>query len=259
MSLKEQNNDELARTQIVVMAGGRSKRMGTDIPKCLLEISGKKLVDICIESLSKEGFRDFILLLGHKHEMVTEHVGDGARYGINVRSSIDPPSVLGWGKGKAFKYALVTGKIDPSKRSIIVFPDDLVLEDRVYSKFLMNHVEAARKHSVLASTLLVPGTDYPYAVAEVGDDGIVQKFTEKPFLNNPTSVGVYIFEPQVYDIIHERISLEDLSPVDLESTIMPRLVSESKLASMFIPSNKWISINTMKEYEQAIKIFSRVK
>jgi NDP-sugar pyrophosphorylase family protein len=241
------------------MAGGRAKRMGTDIPKCLLELSGKKLIDICIESLTKEGFRDFVFLLGHKHEMVTEHVSNGSNYGITAKFNIDPPSVAGWGKGKAFKYALATGKIDYSKRSIVVFPDDIILEDRIFSKFLLSHLDAVQRHSISGSTLLVPGTDFPYGVAEVDSNGLVEKFTEKPFLNMPTSVGVYIFESEVYDIIRDKISLDDPSPVDLESTIMPRLVANNKLGSFFIPSNKWMPINTVKEYEQAIKVFSRTK
>ena len=116
----------------------------------------------------KEGFGEFVFLLGHKHEMVTEHVGNGSRYGIEANFSIDPPSILGWGKGKAFKYAIQTNKIDPAKRSVVVFPDDIIMEERIFSKFLMNHLEAKRKnHRVYASTLLVPGTEYPYGVAEV--------------------------------------------------------------------------------------------
>ncbi|MFY3741529.1 MAG: NDP-sugar pyrophosphorylase family protein [Candidatus Nitrosomirales archaeon] len=249
-------DDQVARTQIVVMAGGKAKRMGIDIPKCMLEISGQKLIDMCIESLTKEGFRDFVFLLGHKHEMVTEHVGDGSKYGIAAKFSIDPASILGWGKGKAFKYALETNKIDKTKRSIVVFPDDLVLEEKVFSKFLMHHIEAIRKNAISASTLLVPGTEYPYGVAEVASDGTVLDFKEKPFLNKPTSVGVYLFEPIVYDIISKEISLEDPNPVDLESTIMPYLVTERRLTSLFIPSDKWVPINTMKEYEQAVKILS---
>jgi NDP-sugar pyrophosphorylase family protein len=250
-------DDQAARTQVVVLAGGRAKRMGIDIPKCMLEISGKKLIDICIESLAKEGFRDFVFLLGHKHEMVTQHVGDGRRYGIRTKFSIDPASTLGWGKGKAFKHALETDKIDRLKRSLVVFPDDLILEEKVFSKILTHHIEAVRKNGVSACTLLVPGTEYPYGVAKVANDGTVLEFIEKPFLDKPTSVGVYVFEPVVYDVISKEISLRDPNPIDLESTIMPYLVTERKLTSMFIQSDKWVPINTMKEYEQAMKVLSK--
>jgi NDP-sugar pyrophosphorylase family protein len=256
MSMKQWYDEQIATTQVIVMAGGRAKRMGTDLPKCLLEISGKKLVDICIESLTKEGFKNIVFLLGHKHEMVTKHIGDGSKYGIDAKFSIDPQSDLGWGKGKAFKHALATQKIDRQKRSLLVFPDDIILEQNFFSKLLFHHAEAMRRHPISATTVLVPGTEYPYGVAEVNEDGMVLKFTEKPFVEKPTSAGVYIFEPEVYDVILKRISLDDPNPVDLESTIFPQLAVECRLGSMFIPSNKWMPINTMKEYENASKILS---
>jgi NDP-sugar pyrophosphorylase family protein len=243
-------------TQVVVIAGGRAKRMGIDIPKCLLEISGKKLIDRCIELLVGQGFREFVFLLGHRHELVTQHVGDGSRYGIKVKYSIDPETDGGWGKGKAFKYALLNGTIDPSRRSMVVFPDDLILEHELFSKFLNHHISTSERCNTIASTVLVPGTFYPYGVAEIDGDGLVTGFSEKPFIPNPTSVGVYLFEAAVYKTILDTISLEDPAAVDLESTVLPVLASHRKLSSYFIPSKNWISINTMKEYEQAVKILT---
>lgn len=249
--------DELAeRTQVIIVAGGRAKRLGMDVPKCLLEISGKKLIDLCIESLAKEGFRDFVFLLGHKHEMVIDHIGDGKKYGINVRYSVDPPNAIGWGKGKAFKNALVNNAIDASKRCLVVFPDDVVLEERIFSRLLMHHAESMRKQATSGTIVVVPGTEYPYGVAEVDRDGIVMKFTEKPLVNVATSIGMYAFEPEVYNIVRDRIDLYDPYPVEFESVVLPRLASEFKLASMFIETKNWVPINTLKEYEHAIKVFS---
>ena len=248
---------EIARTQVVVLAGGRAKRMGTDLPKCLLEVSGKKLIDWCIESLTKEGFREFVFLLGHKHELVTEHIGDGRRYGIKVRYSVDPPSNSGLGKGKALKYALQNNRIDRSRRSIITFPDDIMLEENVYSRFLSNHIKAVCTDDVFASIILVPGTEYPYGVAKVDSKGRIVKFTEKPLVRKPTSTGTYAFEPKVYEVIEERINLQDPNTVEFESAILPILSKDYRLSSFFIGSNKWLPINTLKEYGQAIKVLAR--
>jgi NDP-sugar pyrophosphorylase family protein len=121
----------------------------------------------------------------------------------------------------------------------------------------LTHASTARKYATLASMLLVPGTDYPYGVAEVDNiSGIITNFTEKPFLKILTSAGVYLFEPDVYEIIDSKIRLENESPVDLESTIMPELVKIGKLSSMIISSDKWMPINTMKEYEKVLKVLS---
>lgn len=254
--MKKWYDDLVDRTQVVVVAGGKAKRLGMDVPKCLLEISGKKLIDMTIEALAKEGFRDFVLMLGHKADMVIDHVGDGSRYGIKVTYSVDPENAIGWGKGKAFKHALVNSKIDTSKRSLVVFPDDIVLEDRVFSRLLMHHADSMRKNATSATIVLVPGTEYPYGVAEVDGNGIIRKFTEKPLVNVATSIGMYAFEPDTYDIIRDRIDLSHPGPVEFESIVLPHLASESRLASMFIETKNWVPINTVKEYEHAVKVLS---
>jgi NDP-sugar pyrophosphorylase family protein len=228
--------------------------MGIDFPKCMLEISGKRLVDICIESLAKDGFRQFVFLLGHMHEHVMQHLGDGSRYGIKISYSIDPINVLGWGKGKALKYALQNNRINRSMRSVVVFPDDIIMENGTYSAFLTKHIKAVRSHGVLASAVLVPGTEYPYGVAKVKSNGIIMNFAEKPFINKPTSTGIYAFEPQVYEILDKRIDFDEPGPVELESVVLPILARKNKLFGFFIPSNKWLPINTMKEYERATKV-----
>ena len=256
MAMKKWYDEIVDRTQVIIVAGGRAKRLGMDIPKCLLEISGKKLIDMSIESLAKEGFQDFVLMLGHKAELVMDHVGDGKKYGAKITYSVDPVDAIGWGKGKAFKYALVNNKIDRTKRSLVIFPDDIVLEDKIYSRLLMHHVESMRKFATSATIVLVPGTEYPYGVAEVEESGIVKKFTEKPLVNVPTSIGMYAFESDTYEIIRKRISLEDPHPIEFESIVLPYLANENKLASMFIETKNWVPINTLKEYENAVKVLS---
>ncbi|MCI0559068.1 MAG: hypothetical protein MN733_11275, partial [Nitrososphaera sp.] len=142
------------------------------------------------------------------------------------------------------------------KRSLVVFPDDIVLEDKIFSRLLMYHADSMRKRATSATIVLVPGTEYPYGVAEVNGDGIVMKFTEKPLVNLATSIGMYAFEPEVYDIIREKINLDQPRPVEFESVVLPHLAQEYKLASMYIETKNWVPINTMKEYENAIKVLT---
>jgi NDP-sugar pyrophosphorylase family protein len=67
---------------------------------------------------------------------------------------------------------------------------------------------------------------------------------------------MYAFESDTYDIIRNKISLDEPHPVEFESIVLPLLANEHKLASMFIESNNWVPINTLKEYENAIKVLS---
>lgn len=248
---------EIDKTQVIVVAGGKAKRMGIDIPKCLLEISGKKLIDRTIESLTKEGFKQFVFLVGHKHELVMEHIGDGSKYGIQAEFSIDPIGNVDWGKGKAIKQALKSHKFDRTKRSLILFPDDVVLEKDIFSRFLKSHLDSVIHRSCIGSIVLVPGTEYPYGEASVDPNGLILGFKEKPLIHKPTSIGIYIFEPAVYEIIEYAIDLEDIDAVELESGVLPILANERKLSGFFIASSKWIPINTLKEYEKVIKVLEK--
>jgi NDP-sugar pyrophosphorylase family protein len=85
------------------------------------------------------------------------------------------------------------------------------------------------------------------------------KFTEKPQVNVATSIGMYAFEPDTYEIIREHIDLDNPMPVEFESVVLPRLASDQRLASMFIETKNWVPINTLKEYENAIKVLSTRK
>ncbi|MFN4337215.1 MAG: NDP-sugar synthase [Candidatus Nitrosocaldus sp.] len=242
--------------QIVLLAGGMGKRLGIDAPKCLLKIGDSTLLDICIDRLIKNGFKDkeFILLLGYKHEMVREYVRDGKRYDIKVRYSIDPEDNIGWGKGKAFKYALLNNAIDRSKRTLVTFPDDILVEDGIYARFMQNHLEAVNRYGVSASIALVDKVEYPYGTAELDANNNIVKFIEKPMINIHTSIGLYIFEPEVYTIIDEHIDMNNPSSVELESLIFPILAERGLLHGFIVDTGSWLPINTLKEYERAIKV-----
>ncbi|MFH8109881.1 MAG: NTP transferase domain-containing protein, partial [Candidatus Aenigmatarchaeota archaeon] len=96
--MKEFNNliEEIKKTQIIIMAGGSAKRFGfslQDMPKAMLKLNERPLIDWCIEHYSSCGFEDFILIVKHHHEKIEEHIKNNKkRYGENVRINfiIDP-------------------------------------------------------------------------------------------------------------------------------------------------------------------------
>ncbi len=248
-------------TQAVLLAGGMGKRLGIDAPKCLLKVSdndkGKiTLLDLCMGKLIRNGFREFVLLLGYKAELVIKYIQ--ATYNsndISIRYSIDPDGRVGWGKGKAFKYALLNNSIDRSKRSLVTFPDDVILDDLIYPRFMDAHVKNAFNGSY-ATIALVDGVEYPYGVAELDEYGRITSFKEKPVLKIPTSIGLYAFEPQVYNIIEEVVDMNKDAPIELESVVFPKLVESKRLSSFILDHRYWLPINTLKEYEKALKVLS---
>jgi len=249
----ERIKKEIGETQVIVLAGGKGKRMGyIDKPKPLLDVCGKPLINYTIETCLACGFRRFVFLLGYKHEEIESHLGDGSNYGAEFVFSVEPENVKG--KGKAVKYALENNKIERDKRAIVMFPDDIILDRRLPIQVLIHHINAVKLFNVLATIVFVSGTEYPFGVGEIDSVGLVRKFEEKPFIQKYTSVGVYVFEPGVFDVIDQTVSLSEERDIELESVVFPRLANEGKLYSYVIPPAVWVPVNTVKEYERAEKI-----
>lgn len=92
---------------VAILAGGLATRLHPitqTIPKSLIVVAGKHFIDHQLEYLRKQGVTSVVLCIGHLGGMVQEVVGDGSRWGIQVRYSQDGPLLLG--TGGALKQAL---------------------------------------------------------------------------------------------------------------------------------------------------------
>ena len=86
----------------MILAAGRGKRLAplTDgIPKPLVPVAGKPLIEYHIESLAGAGFREVVINQGHLGEKLPEVLGDGSRWGVRIRWSPESPEPLETGGG----------------------------------------------------------------------------------------------------------------------------------------------------------------
>lgn len=84
--------------QAVILAGGLATRMlprTLTLPKSLLEIADRPFIDWQLEAIARSGYERVLLCIGHLGEKVEAHVGNGARYGLEVEYSPDGPRLLG--------------------------------------------------------------------------------------------------------------------------------------------------------------------
>ncbi|MCD6403347.1 MAG: nucleotidyltransferase family protein [Candidatus Aenigmarchaeota archaeon] len=243
-------DDYVRNLQIVIIAGGygeRLKHRTKGKPKPLLEIGGKTLLEWCLEHFSHK-VKDFVLLVGHGAREIKNFLGDGSKFGIRVKYSEEKTKL---GKGGALKWALENGAIDDKKPALITYPDDLILVDNFLEKIVERHLKGLEK-GCKATVVRVTKTRYPYGVVKTDDEGIVVDFEEKPFINLPANVGIYLIEPEVFDIIKENVDLSKI-PVEFEETVVPELVKRRWLFSMTIPWESWIPVNDEKSYKRAVK------
>jgi len=256
VEILENLKKEIEKTQIVILAGGSAKRMGKiDKPKALLELKeGLTLLDNELDFFAKCGFKNFVLVLGHMHEQIEEHIEKiGYKKKFNIQISVDP-LIQNWGKGKALKYAFEQGKIK-KERFIVSFPDDLKLDPSLPLKLILQHISFVSKYNSLGTITLVNGIEFPFGVAKLNGEGKVVSFVEKPLVDTLTSIGLYAFEKEVSNLIREKIDINAPKPIEFEEIIIPHLASEGKLFSLVVPPDVWLPINDIKSYERAVKLF----
>ena len=78
--------------KVVIMAGGKGTRIATvaaDIPKPMIKICGKPILEHQIENLKVCGLTDIILVIGHLVEVIQEYFGDGAKWGVNIEYFVE--------------------------------------------------------------------------------------------------------------------------------------------------------------------------
>lgn len=92
---------------IAILAGGFASRLGElskFLPKCLIKVNGRPFVDWQIELLQAAGYTNFIFCLSYKSELVQNYLGDGSKWNIDIKYSLDGEKQLG--TGGAIKKAL---------------------------------------------------------------------------------------------------------------------------------------------------------
>lgn len=230
----------------IILAGGRGERLRSldarnqelNIPKSMVKILGKPMLEYNIDWLKKHGVKNIIIGVAYKKEKIIEYFGDGKKNGVNISYSHHSTED---GTGDAFRKAIEnTGLKDEyfyamNGDQFAVFP----LEE-----LFKHHVSKKHNPSPIATILLVNPT-CPFGMVESDKNGWVTSFKEKPKLNKYTNGGIYVFSREIREYLEG----------DVEKTTFVKLSKMRRLQSLaFI--GFWDTINTFKDLmrvEEALK------
>jgi len=223
----------------VILAGGIGTRLQPitfEVPKPLLTVHDKTLLEHLFDLFKKHGIKNIILSIGYKGDKIKETIGNGRRFGVNV-SYIEEAKALG-----------TAGPLKLGKH----FLNDTFMcsnADELKELDLMDMYLFHKEHKATA-TIALATVDDPsaYGVAKLQGNRILE-FVEKPKKgqapSNLINSGLYIFEPEVLDYIPDGFSM-------LEKDVFPKLAREGKLYG-YPFSGQWYNTGTLELYEQAIK------
>ncbi|MFQ5934442.1 MAG: nucleotidyltransferase family protein, partial [Dehalococcoidia bacterium] len=173
----------------VLLAGGRGKRLRplTDtLPKPLVPIADKPILQWQIEWLRGCGVSSFMLSVGYLPDQIRSHFGDGRKYGVEIQYIVEHEPL---GTAGALRKALEESGIDSP-----VF----VANGDVLTNLDPKEAEARRDEQGLVGSICLVPLPSPYGIVDVDGDRIVRSFREKPVLSDYwINAGVYALAPEI--------------------------------------------------------------
>ncbi|QOR94768.1 nucleotidyltransferase family protein [Thermosphaera chiliense] len=220
-----------------ILAGGYGKRLRpftNDVPKPMVQVGDKTLIEWQIEWLRRHGFNELVLLVGYKKEKMIEHVGSGSKYGVRVTYVIEDEPLGTGGAVKNAEHIL-------SKTDVFLVVNGDILTD-LDPKLLIEKLESANGLLGVIASIPLPS---PYGVLEINGD-MVTGFVEKPLLKDYwINAGVYALKPEALKYFPEK--------GDLEKTAFPAMARDGVLGTVKYTDVFWKAIDTFKELEEASK------
>lgn len=188
----------------VIMAGGKGTRISElfpDIPKPLIPISGKPVLQLEIESLRDQGFKEFILTVGYKAKKIIDYFGDGKRFGVSIEYFIED-TPLG-NAGALFKIK------DKIKDDFLLLNGDAMF-DVDFNRFVDYH----KKHGGLV-TLFTHPNSHPYDSGLIisNENNEVEQWLTKEemrpiYYKNRVNAGLHVISPQLLEVNIESFKID---------------------------------------------------
>jgi dTDP-glucose pyrophosphorylase len=224
---------ELPLMRAVVMAGGygtRLRPLTDEVPKPMLPVGDRPLLEIIVNGLREAGIRQVNLATHYKGDLIAEHFKDGQDFGVDIRYVKEDQPL-----GTAGALSL----LDESNEPLLVINGDILT--RVDFRAMLNF---HREHE---ADLTVAVRQYefrvPYGVIDT--DGVaVRGISEKPLVRQFINAGIYLLNPSIRRLIPNR------QHYDIPDLIQ-QLLKEGRPVVCFPIREYWLDIGKSHHYDQA--------
>lgn len=221
---------------VVIMAGGKGARLDPFtriLPKPLIPIDDKPIIEIIMEKFYNAGANNFYVSLNHKGRMIKVYLEDCAGNYEIVYIEEDKP--LGTVGALKFLEGKVSSSFIVTNCDIIVKDDYLKIKEFHDSGNFAMTIVGAMQHHVI-----------PYGVCNISSAGDLESLTEKPSFDALVNTGMYVCEPSIFDYIPKdtKYDMDDLIPV---------LKKNGHLIGIYpIAEKSWIDIGQWEAYKKNV-------
>ncbi len=226
-------HQDIPEFQALIMAGGMGTRLRPltdDIPKPMLPVGNKPIMELIIEQLRHAGTRQFHVSTHYKGHKIVEHFGDGSRYGVHI-DYISEEHPLG--------TAGALSLMDRLNQPILVMNGDILtqLDFRAMHAFHEDH------KALLTVAVKEYTVEVPYGVLQT-EDVHVRSLAEKPTLRFFINAGVYLVSPEAQAMVPAG------RPYNM-TDLIEDLIAAGKPVVSFPVQEYWLDIGKHVDYQQA--------
>lgn len=226
---------------VVLMAGGLGSRLApltNTVPKPMLPLGDKPLLQTILEKFIEDGFHRFYISVNYLAEQVIAHFGDGSAWGVQIVYLHETQRL-----GTAGALSLIPS---PPEKPIIVMNGDLL------TKVNFQHLIAFHEHNGSAGTMGVREYDFqvPYGVVTT-DGGRITRIDEKPVHRFFVNAGIYVISPDALALIPTSIFFD-------MPTLFSQLIEREKTTSVFPIREYWLDVGHLADYRRAQSEYSEI-
>jgi NDP-sugar pyrophosphorylase family protein len=219
----------------VILAGGKGTRLKpytTSFPKPLVPIGDKPILEIVIDQLISFGITDIILAVGHLAELIMAYFTNIKKFENQIKYS--------WEKEPLGTVGALWLVKDEINKTFLVMNGD-VLSDIDYQKLIEDHKQSG---SIATIALAQRSVNMDFGVVKLNESNNIIDYLEKPTITQSVSMGIYIFEPKIFQYmpLNKRFDLPDL---------VKNLLKNREKVNGYIHNGYWLDIGRPEDYEKA--------
>ncbi len=198
--------------KVVIIAGGQGTRIASvnsEIPKAMIPVCGKPIIEREVELCKRYGYTDFLFIIGYMGDQISSYFGDGKKWGVSIayyqeEKPLGTAGALGYLKEKL------------TEDFFVLYGDTVV-------DFDMKAMLDYHKSKNADATLFLHPNDHPYDsdIVDLNADGSVRRFYNKPHAEdfvcrNMVNAALFIFSPKI--LSHIEVGVKS----HIEKNVLPR-------------------------------------
>ncbi len=241
----------------MILAAGKGTRVQPityTIPKPLIPILHKPVMEFLVDLLRDHGFNEIMVNVSHLAQEIESYFHDGQRFGVEIGYSFEGSignqgELVGKAMGSAGGMKRIQDFAPFFDDTFVVLCGDALID--------LDLTEAIRLHRAKGSlaTVITKSVSRSevssYGVVVTNDDGRIQAFQEKPSieaaLSNEINTGIYIFEPEIFNYIPSGVEY------DIGGQLFPKLVEIGAPFYGISMDFQWVDIGKVPDYWQAVR------